>query len=135
MPSSASPPLALTETGVRFVTERHLAILSTPRVDGRIHSVPVGFTLEGSLIRIICSDRTQKVRNIERAGHATVSQVDGRHWLTLDGPARIDRDADAVAHAVALYSARYREPSVNPIRVVIEIDLANAMGSPGMLSR
>ena len=134
MPVSHTVPV-LTDAAIRFVTERHLAILSTVGVDGRIHSVPVGFTVEDALLRIITSDRTQKVRNIERVGHATVAQVDGRHWLTLDGPARIDRDPDAVAHAVALYSSRYREPSVNTIRVVIEIAVTRVLGSPGMLGR
>lgn len=123
----------LTDAAIRFVTERHLAILSTVGPDGRIHSVPVGFTVEDGLLRIITSDRTQKVRNIERAGHATVAQVEGRQWIAFDGAARIDRDPDAIAHAVALYSGRYREPSVNPIRVVIEISVARMLGSPGMV--
>lgn len=123
----------LTGAGHLFVTERHLAILSTPSVGGRIHSVPVGFTLEDGILRIITSDRTQKVRNIERAGHATVAQVAGRQWISLDGSARIERTPDAVAHAVALYSARYREPSVNPIRVVIEVTVTGVLASPGLV--
>ena len=134
-PGSALSSLpTLTDAGVRFVTERHLAILSTARRDGRIHSVPVGFTVENGVLRIITSDRTQKVRNIERAGHATVAQVEGRQWITFDGAATIDRDPDAIAHAVMLYSARYREPSVNPIRVVIEMAVAGVLGSPGMVA-
>lgn len=111
----------LTDSALAFVTDRHLAILSTPTADSRIHAVPVGFTFEDGVVRIITSHGTQKVRNAERAGHATVAQGDGARWITFVGTARINRNADAVAHAVALYAARHCQPRVNPKRVVIEI--------------
>ena len=123
---------ALTDEGQQFVTERHLAILSTISPSGRIHSVPVGFTFADGVLRIITGDGTQKVRNIERAGHATVSQVDGIRWLTLSGPARIEREPDAVADAVARYAVRYRQPRVNPQRVVIRVDVDDLLGSSGL---
>lgn len=132
---SALPPPsapALSAAAREFVTVRHLATLSTIDVDGRIHSVPVGFTLEEGILRIITSDGTQKVRNVERAGHATVSQVEGPQWITFVGAARIDRDADAVAHAVELYSNRYRRPRENPQRVVIELAVDRVMASGGL---
>ena len=116
-----------------FVTDRHLAILSTPSADGRIHSVPVGFTFEHGVVRIITSDATQKVRNVERAGHATVSQVDGPRWITFIGTATINRDPGAVSHAVELYAARYRRPGVNPRRVVIEILAERLIGSASVI--
>ncbi|TXN31941.1 PPOX class F420-dependent oxidoreductase [Lacisediminihabitans profunda] len=122
----------LTPDAAEFVTERHLAVLSTLGPTGRIHSVPVGFTVQDGILRIITSDGTQKVRNVERSGQATVAQVDGRRWITLDGDATINRDPGAVAHAVELYSRRYRQPGVNPRRVVIEIAIDKVMGSPGM---
>lgn len=124
--------VALTDEGQQFVTDRHLAILSTMSPSGRIHSVPVGFTFDGHVLRIITGDGTQKVRNIERAGHATISQVDGIRWLTLSGPARIEREPDAVADAVARYAVRYRQPRVNPARVVIRVDVDDLLGSSGM---
>lgn len=132
-----SPSPVLTEAAREFVTARHLAILSSPGSsadgpDGRVHSVPVGFTVEDGIVRIITSDGTQKVRNVERAGHATVAQVDGARWISFAGAAGINRDADAVAHAVALYAARYRQPRVNPARVVIEIAVERILGSSGM---
>ncbi|MEA9983793.1 MULTISPECIES: pyridoxamine 5'-phosphate oxidase family protein [Subtercola] len=122
----------LSPDGLDFVVQRHLAILSTLGRSGGIHSVPVGFTFENGLVRIITSDETQKVRNVERAGHATVAQVEGARWLSLSGPARIDRDPAAVAHAVQLYAARYRQPGVNPRRVVIEIAADTLLGSSGV---
>jgi len=45
------------------------------------------------------------------------------------GSATVNRDPAAVAHAVALYSARYRPPRENPARVVIEIVVEKVMGS------
>lgn len=119
----------LTDEGLAFVTDRHLAILSTFARGGGIHSVPVGFTLENGVVRIITGDGTQKVRNVERGGHATVSQVERARWLTFVGSATVNRDPAAVAHAVELYAARYSQPRVNPARVVIEIAVEKIMGS------
>jgi PPOX class probable F420-dependent enzyme len=119
----------LTDEGIAFVTDRHLAILSTFDRSGGIHSVPVGFTLEEGVVRIITGGATQKVRNVERGRHATVSQVEGARWVTLVGSATVNRDPDAVAHAVALYAARYKQPRENPERVVIEIAVERVMGS------
>lgn len=124
----------LTADGTQFVTDYHLAILSTHASDGTIHSVPVGFTVEGGIARIITSDGTQKVLNAHRGGHATVSQVDGARWLTVAGTSTINREPDAVAHAVELYAARYRQPRVNPQRVVIEIAIEKIIGSSGMVA-
>ncbi len=122
----------LTDDAAGFLTERHLGVLSTLGPRGSIHSVPVGFTLDGGVVRIITSDGTQKVRNVERGGQATVAQVDGRRWISFAGPARIIRDPDAVARAVARYAGRYKQPRVNPTRVVIEIAVDTVMGSPTM---
>ena len=119
----------LTDEGIAFVTDYHLAILSTFGRAGDIHSVPVGFTLEDGVVRIITGDGTQKVRNVERGGHATVAQVERARWVTFIGSATVNRDPAAVAHAVALYTARYRAPRVNPTRVVIEIAVETVMGS------
>ena len=133
--SESKPRVELTASAREFTTERHLAILSTASKDSpRIHSVPVGFTVEADLLRIITSDGTQKVLNIERSGHATIAQVDGPRWVTYSGPATIVRAPEEVAHAVALYSARYRQPRVNPIRVVIEVVIDTVMGSSGMVT-
>jgi len=134
------PTDLLTPEGLAFVTDRHLATLSTLRRDGSPHLVPVGFTFEASgdgtgVVRIITSGPTQKVRNTRRDGRVAVSQVEGARWLTLSGTARILEQPDEVQDAVARYSARYRAPRENPLRVVIAFEVTRAMGSAGLLAR
>ena len=123
---------ALTEDGRRFMSEYHLATLSTMGPSGGIHVVAVGFTFVDGIVRIITSDGSQKVRNIERDPRATVAQLSGPQWLSIAGLGAIERDADAVAYAVELYAARYRRPRVNPRRVVIRITPDRALGSAGL---
>lgn len=116
---------------IAFWAERHLCTLVTLRPDGSPHVVPVGVTFDAGagLARVICTGGTQKALNAERAGVAVVSQVDGRRWSTLEGRAVVRRDPGAVAEAVRRYAERYRQPRVNPARVVIEIAVERVMGS------
>lgn len=125
---------SLTDEGRRFVSDYHLATLSTLGRDGGIHVVAVGYTIDEGIVRIITSDGTQKVRNIERDACATVAQVSGPQWLSIAGAAVIERDAAAVAHAVALYAQRYRQPRANPRRVVIRLAPDRIMGSAGLFA-
>lgn len=120
----------ITDAGRQFLSERHLATLSTLGRGGRIHSVPVGITYLDGIVRVIGSRGTQKFLNAERSGRASVNTVDGRLWLSFEGPARVLDDADEVARAVELYSARYRAPRPNPERVVLEITVERVLGSP-----
>lgn len=116
---------------VEFLTQRHLGTLSTTQADGSLHVVAIAFTFDASesIVRVITSDRTQKVVNVERNGLAAVGQVDGRRWLSLAGRATIRRDADSVANAVRRYAERYRMPRDNPRRVVVEIQVEHILGS------
>lgn len=128
--------LALTPEGRQFVTDRHLATLSTIGPAGDIHAVAVGFTVgNDGYVRITTNDRSQKVRNIERDPRATVAQVAGPAWLSIAGRAAIVRDPDEIALAVALYTRRYREPGENPNRVVIRITPERLMSSAGLRRR
>lgn len=125
--------LNLTDEGRQFLADRHLATLSTIGPRGDIHVVAVGFTLDDDgFIRITTNDRSQKIRNLERDPRATVAQVAGPQWLSIAGRAEIERDPEAIAHAVALYAARYRQPGENPNRVVIRIAPERVMSSPGL---
>lgn len=127
--------MSLTPSGARFVADRHLATLSTIGPRGDIHVVAVGFTLVDGVVRVITTDGTQKVRNVERDGRATVAQVEGPRWLSIAGPAHIERDAEAVRLAERLYAERYRPPRENPRRVVIRIQADVFLASSGLLSR
>ncbi|GAA1463770.1 pyridoxamine 5'-phosphate oxidase family protein [Williamsia maris] len=133
MPRTASD---LTPAALEFLTDRHLASLTTLRADNTPHSVAVGVTYdaERQLARVITFEGSQKVRNTDRGQYASVTHVDGPRWLTLEGPARISRDADDIAEAVRRYALRYRQPKVNPRRVVIEISVTRILGSQSLLS-
>jgi F420H(2)-dependent biliverdin reductase len=116
-----------------FLTERHLATLTTLRPDGSPHVVPVGVTFDPATrtARVITSGTSAKARHV-RDGQARVAvcQVDGRRWLTLEGTAVVRDDAASVAEAEARYAVRYRQPRENPARVVIEISVDRILGAP-----
>lgn len=125
--------IALTDVGRQFVTDRHVATLSTIAPDSSIHVVAIGFTLVDGVVRIITSGATQKVVNVRRDPRASVGQFEGARWISFSGRARILEDATSVDLAVALYSERYRAPRPNPERVVITFEVDKAMGSSGLL--
>ncbi|WP_090104778.1 TIGR03618 family F420-dependent PPOX class oxidoreductase [Lentzea jiangxiensis] len=114
-----------------FWAERHLCTLSTVRRDGTPHVVPVGVTLdaEAGVARIITHGASWKVKHVRAAGYAAVCQVDGRRWSTVEGPAVVRDDVESVREAERRYAVRYREPRVNPERVVIEIQVRRVSGS------
>jgi PPOX class probable F420-dependent enzyme len=126
----------LSAAGLDFVTERHLATLTTLRADGRPHVTPVGFTWddEAGRARVICSGGSQKATNVRASGTAVLCQFEGRRWLTLEGDAAVLTAPDAVADAEARYARRYRVPRENPARVVLEIRVTRALGSTELLA-
>lgn len=125
-------PADLAPATLEFLTERHLATLTTLRADGTPHVVPVGVTYDPATAtaRVITSGGSAKARHV-RAGQARVAvcQVDGARWLTLEGAAVVKDDAASVADAVERYARRYRQPRVNPARVVIEISVDRVLGN------
>lgn len=121
----------LPEEVTSFLTERHLATLTTLRRNGSPHVVPVGFTYdaESRLARVITSGESVKACNAGRPDAiAALCQVDRARWLTLSGPIRVDAEPEAVADAVERYAARYRQPRVNPLRVVLVMQVTAIMG-------
>ena len=112
-----------------FLTERHLATLSTLRADGSPHVVPVGFTFDGTTVRVITRGGSVKVANARRGGRAAVSQVEGGRWVTLEGRVTVLDAPAEVAAAVAAYAVRYRQPSERDDRVVIAIEVDHVMCS------
>jgi PPOX class probable F420-dependent enzyme len=125
----------LTSDALEFLTDRHLGSLATVRKAGTPHMVAVGFTYDPAahVVRVITFEGSQKVLNVERAGYAAVFQVDGPRWLTLEGAASVHRDADAVAEGERRYANRYKQPKVNPRRVVIQIKVERVLGSRTLL--
>lgn len=114
-----------------FWAERHLCTMSTVRPDGTVQVVPVGVTLdqETGIARIITDGGSWKVKHVRTAGSAAVCQVDGRRWSTLEGPAVVRDDVESVRDAEQRYALRYKQPRVNPTRVVIEIQVKRVSGS------
>jgi F420H(2)-dependent biliverdin reductase len=117
---------------VEFLAERHLATLVTQRADGTPHAVPVGFTLHGTNARVITFSTSVKAANAARGGRASVTQLDGGRWVTLEGAVRLHSDPSTVADAVAAYAHRYRQPKERVDRVVIEIEVDRVMCNGGL---
>jgi PPOX class probable F420-dependent enzyme len=116
-----------------FLAERHLATLTTLRLDGSPHVVAVGFTYDPGerLARVITFASSRKAQNLSGpggGGRAAVCQVDGGRWLTLEGAATVTDDPARVEAAVRRYAERYRQPGPRPDRVAIEIRVDRVLG-------
>ncbi|ORV40431.1 MULTISPECIES: F420-dependent biliverdin reductase [Mycobacteriaceae] len=133
----ANATTRLTSDALAFLTERHLAMLTTLRTDNSPHVVAVGFTFDPKthIARVITTGGSQKALNAERAGIAVLSQVDGARWLSLEGSATVNDTPAAVRDAELRYAQRYRTPRVNPQRVVIEVQVERVLGSSDLLDR
>jgi PPOX class probable F420-dependent enzyme len=128
----ARSPADLGADALAFLTERHLATLTTLRPDGTPHVVPVGMTWDAATgtARVITSGTSAKARHVREGGtRVAVCQVDGRRWLTLEGTAVVRDDPAAVREAEERYAARYRRPRENPARVVLEISVDRVLGN------
>lgn len=130
--TSSFDPRHAPDTVVAFLTERHLASLTTVDPSGDLQVTPVGTTFdpERGLLRVITWATSRKARNV-RAGpgqRVAVCQVDAGRWLALYGPATVTADPDAVAEGVRRYTERYRQPKDRSDRVVIEIAVDRIVG-------
>lgn len=125
-------PSDLDAAGLTFVTERHLAVLTTVDPQGRPHSVPVGFTwdVEAGLARVITRSGSRKAVRLAAAPDSPVSvcQIDGGRWLAMEGTATVTTEPTRVETAVERYAVRYRQPEPSPERVAIEIVVTNIVG-------
>ena len=130
----ALDPAALTTEVLAFLSERHLATLTTLRDDLSPHVVAVGFSYDAPArcARVITWATSQKAINVARMEarglRAAVCQVDGGRWLSLEGPVRLVSDADGIRAGVEGYAARYRQPKERTDRVVIEIAVERILG-------
>lgn len=125
-------PARLPPEVLAFVTEYHLATLTTMRPDGTPHVVPVGFTFdaERALVRVITFSGSKKARNLMASpgSRAVVCQVDRGRWLSFEGRATVSTDPASNAEGVARYAARYRQPKDRPDRATIEIAVDTVLG-------
>lgn len=131
---------SLTPEQYLFVTERHLATLSTLRQNNTPHVVPVGFTWdqEAGVARITTHAKSMKVRNVvawaDRGSpaRAAICQVDGGRWITLEGTMRVETSPVEVAEAVRRYTVRYRKPEEEPERIVLLLSVDRVLSSDYM---
>ncbi|ROS77226.1 pyridoxamine 5'-phosphate oxidase family protein [Cellulomonas sp. PhB143] len=123
-----------------FVTERHLATLTTLRGDGSPHVVPVAFTWDpdAGVARVTTNRASAKARHagLAPAGgprpRAALCQVDGGRWITLEGTVEVVTDQDEVDDAVVRYGRRYRPLADNPERIVLRLTPDRVMCSTYM---
>lgn len=115
-----------------FLTERHLATLTTSRPDGSPQVTPVGVTYEPEArrARVITWATSYKASTLadDPGQSVAVCQVDGGRWLTIYGRATVTAEPEAVAEAVRRYAERYRQPKQRDDRVVIEIEVERLVG-------
>ncbi len=125
----------LSAAGLDFVTERHLATLTTLRPDGTPARHPGRLHLgRRSRPRVRDLQRHQP-QGAQCRRRRSGRPVPGRRAALADpgGDGRVSDDPDEVAEAVDRYARRYRPPRVNPARVAIIIDVARLLGSSGVL--
>ncbi|MFT7599108.1 MAG: PPOX class probable F420-dependent enzyme [Acidimicrobiales bacterium] len=125
-------PSNIPADALSFLTERHLATLTTLASDGSPQVTPVGVTYDQDrqLACVITWSTSRKAKNVASAPgqRVAVCQVDGGRWLTIYGVATVTDEPGAVAEAVRRYTDRYREPKKRTDRVVIEIRAERILG-------
>ena len=127
----------LTDDALAFLTERHLAMLTTLRSDNSPHVVAVGFTFDPKthIARVITTGGSQKAVNAERAASPCSARSTARGGCRWRAGPSVNTDTDAVRDAELRYAQRYRTPRVNPRRVVIEVQVERVLGSSDLLDR
>ncbi|EUA89832.1 hypothetical protein I551_3618 [Mycobacterium ulcerans str. Harvey] len=78
----------LTNDALAFLSERHLAMLTTLRADNSPHVVAVGFTFDPHthIARVITTGGSQKAVNADRAGSRCSAKWmvrGGCHWKAM----------------------------------------------------
>ncbi|MER5326107.1 pyridoxamine 5'-phosphate oxidase family protein [Streptosporangium roseum] len=124
--------MSLSASMEAFLSEPHLATLTTLRPDGSPHVVAVRFTWDGQegLARVMTVASSRKARNLVAGpgGRAALCQVAGGRWITLEGTATVSGDPRRVAEGVRRYTGRYwSAPPDPPGRVVVEIAVDRVM--------
>ncbi|POM23772.1 Pyridoxamine 5'-phosphate oxidase [Actinomadura rubteroloni] len=116
----------LTRRAETFVSDAQVGVLTTLRPDGTPHSVPVCFTFDpgAGLVRVLTRAASRKARNVIESpgGRATICQVAGPKFLSMEGTAEVSGERARVEEGARWYAKRYAyAPPSPPDRVVIEI--------------
>src|SRR5438105_15053925 len=101
----ANSTARLTNDALAFLTERHLAMLTTLRSDNSPHVVAVGFTFDPKthIARVITTGGSQKAVNAQERGVALLAHVDAARWPSLEGKSSVNTETDAVRDAALRY--------------------------------
>ena len=118
-------PHELDAGGHAFLTENHLASLTTTFPSGRFHVVPVApiWVADDHTIRIVTRVGSVKAGNAERGAEGAVSMVDGGRWMSLHGRTIVRDDPDRVADTIARYTAQRHPPRGEFDRLSLEIQV------------
>ncbi|QAY70646.1 pyridoxamine 5'-phosphate oxidase family protein [Xylanimonas protaetiae] len=123
-----------------FVTERHLATLTTLRADGSPHVTPVAFMWDAAAGAALMTTERGSAKAVNarrrspegRAPRAALCQVDGGRWLTIEGTIEPVDDAAAVADAVARHARRYHDVEPSEDRIVLRLTADRVLASDYM---
>jgi len=89
-----------------FLQQPRTAVLATAGRDGRVHVVPVWYSWDGEVFRVITERGSAKHRNAVRNGRATlcVDERDGPYrYVTAEGPVTV-QDAVGYDERLALHT-------------------------------
>lgn len=100
-----------------FLQQPRTAVIATTRRDGRIHAVPVWYTWDGQVFRVLTERGSAKHRNIERSGRASlcVDERDGPfRYVTAEGTVTV-QDSVTYDERLALHTHYRGAEAAKPI--------------------
>jgi len=125
----------------RRIEESRHAYLATAGDDGRPHSVPIGFVLEGDTLYFAIDAKPKQTVNLKRlrniAANPHVAVLFDHYeedwsklwWVRTDGTARIVQSVDEAARAVDRLVAKYDQyGTARPAGPVVAITIERMTG-------
>jgi PPOX class probable F420-dependent enzyme len=103
------------EEALPLLQQNHTGVAISVTPKGRAQSTVVSTAVLDGKIGFSSRSRTVKLKNIQRTGRATVTviKLDNRRYVTVEGPASIERWQDTPEHIKRLkdiYTAMGRAP-------------------------
>ncbi|MBD0293158.1 MAG: pyridoxamine 5'-phosphate oxidase family protein [Jiangellaceae bacterium] len=84
--------------------------LSSTRLDGRPHAMPVWYWWDGRALYFITGRTTQKARNLVHIAHVVVHGWDGDDVVVLEGTAHLVTDPTEHDRLERAWAAKYVDP-------------------------